>query len=109
MIDKVTQIKVRKILQKMRYHDAVKYSGPIWMIGMPGRPAVYMGEDYEFRDIFPNKYGIRDWDSERAFIPKSKTRRRMEAIIGILDKHRCNHAYVISCYGYYHTSRKYVK
>ena len=107
MIDRLTQIKVRKILRNMRNHDAVRYSGPIWMMGIPGRRAVYFGEDYEFRDIWPNKYGLYEWDTERAYIPNSKTRNRMSKIISILDKKKSSRSFIISRYSYTHKTNYY--
>ena len=95
MIDRVTQIKVRKILCRMRWHDAVRYSGPIYMIGLRGRPAVYMGEDYEFHDRY-----YKNWDSERGFIPKSKTRKRMNKIIDLLHDQKPSKPFVLGRYTY---------
>jgi hypothetical protein len=98
MIDRVTQIKVRHILRHMRWHDRVRYSGPIYMIRSNNRPSVYMGEDYEFYDPF-----YKDWDSEFGFIPKSKTRKRMYKIIDILHAKNPNRNFTITPYTYSHS------
>jgi hypothetical protein len=94
-IDRMTQIKVRKILQKMRYHDAVRYSGPIYMLRPRGQRSVYMGEDYEIRDRY---YG--DWDSEFAFLPKSKTRKNLHKIVGLLHSKNPTKKFLIGKFTY---------
>lgn len=96
-LNKRTVIQVRHILKKLRYHDAVRYSGSIWMMAMPGRPAVYMGEDYEFRDFLEDPKR-NQWESERAFRPGTPIRKRMEKIIDILEKHQPRRGFVIGRY-----------
>lgn len=93
MIDRKTQIEVRKILKHFRFHDAVKYSGPLYMVH-----GYYMGEDYEIRDI-DRRLG---WDSPHAFISKSKTRKNFEKIISILEKKKPHYNFIISRYSYIH-------
>lgn len=99
-LNKNTIIQVRRILQKMRYHDAVRYSGPIWMSGMQRFPAVYMGEDYEFRDKYEHSNN-NPWESHRAFRPGTRTRKYMREIIDILSSCPANRPYVITS----HTAR----
>lgn len=74
-------IRVRRILQKMKYHDGVMYEGPIVFLGS----SKVISQDYSFRDKYYD-----DWDSERAYIPNSKIRNQMESIIQILEKCRKN-------------------
>jgi hypothetical protein len=95
IIDRVTQIKVRKLLRGLKYHDAVKYSGPIFMVGIPGRPSKFLGHDYEFHDIF-----YKDWDAPSAFISKSKTREKMKKIIDLLETKESNRKFILSRYTY---------
>jgi hypothetical protein len=85
---KLEIIKIRKILQQMRYHDAVKYSGAIMVY-----PNYYMGEDYEFRDFI-----LGWWDSDRAYVFNSPTHKKMNKIIKILEDTRVDSGLVISRY-----------
>ncbi len=98
MIDRVTQIKVRKVLRQLPWHDAVRYSGPIFMASSRGRPPVYMGEDYEFRDRL-----YEDWDCERAFRPKSKTRKHMNKIVDLLQAKKPSKPFILGRYTYTHS------
>lgn len=96
-LNKSTVIQVRKLLRQLRCHDAVRYSGPIWMMAMPGRPSVYMGEDYEFRDVYED-LKCNPWESERAFRPNTPTRKRMEKVIELLETHQPRRGFVIERY-----------
>jgi hypothetical protein len=94
-IDRVTEIKVRKLLRHLYWHDRVRYSGPLWMIGITGRPPRYVGEDYDFYDPF-NK----EWDSDSAFRSKTSTREYMRKIIEILKSKNPNKGFTIGRYSY---------
>jgi hypothetical protein len=84
-------IMIRKLLGRLRYHDQVKYCGPLMLFD-----GTKLGEDYEFYDTF-----CKDWDSPRAFIPKSKTRLIMEKIISLLEKHQVPNGFVMTKWTWY--------
>lgn len=84
-------IKSKKLLSKLKYHDCIKYNGPLILFD-----GTKLGEDYEFHDKFYN-----DWDSPRAFIFKSKTRIIMEQIISILEKHQVPVGFYLTKFNWY--------
>lgn len=99
-IPRATQIKVRRMLNRLKHHDAVRYSGPIWMMGSNSGPWTYMGEDYEFRDVWeaPN---LNPWESDRAYRPRTPTRNTMKHVIKALEQHAPQHGFVLTRWNFY--------
>lgn len=84
-------IQARKLLARLRYHTQVRYEGPLMLWD-----GTKLGQDYEFYDRF-----YQDWDSPRAFIPHSPTRKIMELIIALLEKHQVPKGFVLTKWTWY--------
>lgn len=89
-------ITVKKLLGRLQYHDRVKYCGPLVLFD-----GTKLGQDYEFYDTL-----YKEWDSPRAFIPKSKTKLIMDKIILLLEKHQVPNGFTMTKWDW-HISRKY--
>ena len=84
-------IHARKLLARMRYYTKVCYHGPLIMM-----PYIKLGQDYEFYDPY-----YQDWDSPRAIIPHSATRKLMDQIIKLLEKHQVPRGFTLTKWTWY--------
>lgn len=79
MISKRTQLKIRRLLRRLKYHDTVRYSATWHKSHNEGRLLL---QNFYFRDKYDDIWD----DGVGGFIPNSSTRKILDEIISLLDE-----------------------
>ena len=79
MISKRTQLKIRRLLRRLKYHDTVRYSAIWYRSHYEGRLLL---QNFYFRDKYDDLWD----DGVGGFIPGSSTRKILDRIISLIDE-----------------------